>query len=76
MVDDEIEKSRREEEAHAAPAKRDAAEEERTKRLFSRIALKAKKAKDARAYAEALRNVKIREGSDEWKNAWKFFDSE
>ena len=76
MVDDEIEKSRRDEQTLAAPAKRDAAETQRLKKMFSKMALKAKKAKDARAYAEWLRRLKIREGSDEWKNAWKFFDSE
>lgn len=53
---------------------RDAAEE-RKKRKLAEDALKAIKAKDARTFTELLRQAGIREGSPEWKNAWKAFYS-
>jgi hypothetical protein len=37
--------------------------------------LQAKKAKDARAYGALLRLQNVRENSEEWKEAWKFFYS-
>lgn len=73
---DEIERVRAQEEGIASAAKREAAEKKRILKLFSEKALRAKKAKDARAYAELLRFLKIAEDSQEWKNAWKFFYSE
>lgn len=73
--DDEIEKTRREEQNLAARAKRDAAERERADKLFARKALQAKKAKDARAFVALLRLRNVPEDSQEWKNAWKFFYS-
>jgi hypothetical protein len=72
---EEIEQIRAQEQGLASGAKRDAAEKRRILRLFSEKALKAKRAKDARAYAEQLRFLKIAEGSMEWKSAWKFFYS-
>jgi len=72
---DEIEQVRTQEQGLAGAAKRAAAEKRKILKLFSRKALKAKKAKDARAYAEQLRFLKIAEGSAEWKNAWEFFYS-
>jgi len=49
--------------------------EERKKRLFAQAALKAIKAKDERAFSELLRSVGVKDGSPEWKNAWKAFRS-
>jgi hypothetical protein len=69
----EIEQSRTQDQGLASPAKREAAEKRKILKIFSQKALKAK---DARAYAEQLRLLKISENSVEWKNAWKFFYSE
>jgi hypothetical protein len=71
----EIEKTRRDEQSLATKAKREVAERERADKLFARKALQAKKAKDARAFATLLRLRNVPEGSQEWKNAWKFFYS-
>lgn len=77
MIDDsdEIEKARREEQSLAAKAKREAAAQARADKVFARKALQAKRAKDARAFATLLRLRNVPEGSQEWKNAWKFFYS-
>lgn len=72
---DEIGKARREEQSLAAKAKREAAEQERADKVFARKALQAKRAKDARAFSTLLRLRNVPEGSQEWKNAWKFFYS-
>ena len=73
--DDEIERTRREDQSLAAKAKREAAERRRGDNLFARRALQAKKAKDARAFATLLRLRNVPEGSQEWQNAWEFFYS-
>ena len=73
--DDEIDLSRLQDQALAGQAKRDADERKRTLKLFSKKALQAIRAKDARAYAEQLRLLKISEDSEEWRNAWKLFYS-
>jgi hypothetical protein len=44
-------------------------------KIFSKKALQEVRAKDARAYAEQLRLLKISEDSEEWRNAWKLFYS-
>jgi len=49
--------------------------EERKKRKLAEAGFKAIKAKDARTFTELLRQAGIREGSPEWKNAWKAFYS-
>ncbi len=49
--------------------------EERKKRKLAEDGLRVIKAKDARAFTELLRQAGIREGSPEWKNAWKAFYS-
>lgn len=76
-IDDneEIEKTRRQEQSLATKAKREAAERERGDKLFAKKALQAKKAKDARAYGTLLRLRNVPENSQEWTNAWKFFYS-
>ena len=51
------------------------AESERKKKKLAQDGLKAIKAKDARVFTELLRQAGIREGSPEWKNAWKAFYS-
>jgi translation initiation factor 2 alpha subunit (eIF-2alpha) len=53
----------------------DVAKEERKKKIFASAALKAKEAKDERAFSELLRSVGVKDGSPEWKNAWKAFRS-
>jgi hypothetical protein len=73
---DEIEQVRAQDQGLASPGKREAAEKRKILKIFSEKALKAKKAKDARAYAEQLRFLQISENSVEWKNAWKFSYSE
>jgi len=74
--DEEIEKSRQQEQAGASAAKREASERRKILRVFSEKALRAKRTKDARAYAEQLRRLKIDENSLEWKKAWEFFYSD
>ncbi len=76
VENDEIEKSRIQEQNLTVAAKREAAERKKLLKIFSEKALKAKRAKDARAYAQQLRLLKIAENSLEWKNAWKFFYSD
>jgi hypothetical protein len=73
--DDEIDLSRLQDQSLAGHAKREAAERKRILKIFSKKALQAIKAKDARAYAEQLRLLKISEDSEEWRNAWKLFYS-
>ena len=73
--DDEIDVSRLQDQSLAGQAKREAAERKRILKVFSKKALQAIKAKDARAYAEQLRLLKISEDSEEWRNAWKLFYS-
>ena len=68
--DDEIEASRIQGQA------RSFREKENIKDFFGRKALQAKRARDARAYGELLRRLKILEDSEEWKNAWKYCYSE
>ncbi len=48
---------------------------ERKIRKLAQDGLKAIKAKDARTFTELLQQAGIREGSPEWKNAWKAFHS-
>jgi len=50
-------------------------EAERKKKKLAEEGLKAIKAKVARVFTELLRQAGIREGSPEWKNAWKAFYS-
>ena len=63
--DDEIEDSRFQDQALTVGAKREASERKKMLKIFSRKALQAKKAKDARAYGELLRRLKIPEDSEE-----------
>ncbi len=51
------------------------ADAERKKKKLAEEGLKAIKAKDARVFTELLKQAGIREGSPEWKNAWKAFYS-
>jgi hypothetical protein len=51
------------------------ADAERKKGKLAKDGLRAIKAKDVRAFTELLRQAGIREGSPEWKNAWKAFYS-
>jgi len=73
--DDEIEDSRVQDQALSVGGKREASERKKILKIFSRKALQAKTAKDARAYGELLRRLKIAEDSEEWKNASKYFYS-
>jgi len=51
------------------------AEAERNKRKLAENGLRAIKNKDVRVFTELLRKAGVREGSPEWKNAWKAFYS-
>jgi hypothetical protein len=73
--EDEIEKSHGQDSSKSTPARRAAAEKRRRTKVYADMALKAKKAKDARAYAEVLRLGNVLEDSEEWKIAWKYFYS-
>ena len=73
LDDDEIKKVRRDEQSGLAPARRDAAEKKRQMKVFVESARKLRKAKDARAFAELLRDVEFQEGSEQWKAAWDYF---
>jgi hypothetical protein len=71
---DEIEDSRKEDQSsRPSKAKRDAIEQRRNRKIIGQAAARAKKAKDARAYGDCLRLLRIVENSPEWKNAWEFF---
>jgi len=59
----------------AGGAGRESAERERILRIFSEKALRAIQAKDARAFAVALREANVAENSPEWKRAWELFRS-
>ena len=71
--DDELEEFRRHEQSGRVAAKREAAEKRRQIKIFSAKAKRIKKASDARAYGELLREAKIREDSQQWKDAWDYF---
>ncbi len=73
LKDDEIEKSRTQDQALTAAAKREAAEKKRLIRILTGSALKAKKSKDARAFAKQLKLGNVSENSPEWKKAWDYF---
>ena len=72
---EQIEQARIEEQRLTVAAKREAAERKRADNLFAKKALEAKRANDQRAYATLLRLRNVPEGSEEWKNAWKYFFS-
>ena len=46
---------------------------ERKKQRMAAKALDAIRARDERAFAMHLREADVREGSDEWKRAWRVF---
>jgi hypothetical protein len=48
---------------------------ERKKKKLAQDGLQAIKTKDARLFTELLKQAGVPEGSPEWKNAWKIFDS-
>ena len=74
LSDDEIEKSRLEDQDRKpSKAKRDSAERRRRQKMVGEMLLKAKRLNDARAYAEALRFGNVHEDSVEWKRAWDYF---
>jgi hypothetical protein len=73
--DDEIEKTRAEDQGLVPKAKRLAAQRVREDKLFARKLGQAKRFNDARAFATLLRLRNVPEDSQEWKNAWKFFYS-
>jgi len=59
----------------AGGAGRESAQRERILKIFSGKELRAIQAKDARAFAVALREANVSEDSPEWKRAWEFFRS-
>jgi hypothetical protein len=73
--DDEIEDVRTTEQAGIgrAKAKRETRYKRRALAIFSEQALKAIKNRDARAFEYELRRLKVPEGSEAWRRAWKIF---
>jgi hypothetical protein len=72
--DDEIEESREEaQRSRPSRIKREAAAERKRKQAFSKKACRALKFNDERAFGEQLRLANVREGSEEWRRAWKYF---
>lgn len=75
LKDDEIEKSRKEEQSQSTRLKRDAAEKHREHMRLAAELQRIMKARDERAFSAALRRAGILEGSPEWTNAWKAYRS-
>jgi hypothetical protein len=74
LEDDEIEDFRVQEQGgRPSKAKRDAAEERKRQKSFSKKACQAIKANDERVFAAQLRLANVVENSEEWKRAWKYF---
>jgi hypothetical protein len=73
LGDDEIERSHAEDTKKRSKAEREALQEAKNRKIIAQAAARAKKANDARAYAQCLRLLRIVENSPEWKNAWEFF---
>jgi hypothetical protein len=59
----------------AGGASHESDERKRILKIFSGKALSAIQAKDARAFAVALREANVTENSPEWKRAWELFRS-
>jgi hypothetical protein len=72
---DEIERTCAQEQSLTGKPKREAAERKRLLKVFSQAALRAMKARDARAFTALLRHANVRENSPEWERAWKYFYS-
>ena len=73
LDDEDIKRVRREEQSGSAPARREAAEKNRRMKIFVERARRLRKTKDARAFAELLKDVDFQEGSEQWKAAWDYF---
>jgi hypothetical protein len=72
--DDEIDKSRVQDEIRQpSKIKSAAAERARRQKIIAGKLQEAKKLNDARAFAEVLRVGGIEHDSKEWKLAWKYF---
>jgi ribosomal protein S4 len=73
LDDDEIERSRVEEQSRTGAAKREAAERKREHLKLARELDRAMKARDERGFSAALRRAGILDGSPHWINAWKAY---
>src|SRR5260370_39564165 len=49
--------------------------EERKKRALAKAVLHAIRARDERAFSEALRRAGVKDGSPEWRKAWEIYRS-
>jgi hypothetical protein len=74
--DDDIERSRLEEQAGSGKAKRDAAEKNRTIKLFSVKMKQAKRLKDRFGYERLLDLQNVPRKSAEWNALWEYFYSD
>jgi hypothetical protein len=75
-IDPEVQEIIADEKRLVRGARKDAATTEKKRNRLARKALEAIQACDQRAFATHLRDAEIRDGSDEWKRAWKIFRQE
>ena len=73
LEDDEIERSRIQEQSRTNAAKREAVERKRELLRLARELDRTMKAKDERGFSAALRRAGILDGSPYWINAWKAY---
>jgi hypothetical protein len=73
FADDDIEKTRVQDQSLASKAKREAAERKREQAKLAKELDKTMKAKDERGFSAALRRAGILDGSAEWISAWKAY---
>jgi hypothetical protein len=74
-IDPEVEAVIADQKRLARGVGRESAETERRLKRVLRLAVKAIREQDQRAYAMLLRKADVREGTPEWERAWKAFHS-
>lgn len=72
-IDPEVREILADEQRLARGAAREAATTLKKRKRLARKAMEAIRARDERAFATHLREADVRDGSDEWKRAWKIF---
>jgi hypothetical protein len=74
--DDEIKRTRAEEQAGAAKAQRDAAERKRQLKLFEVRLREAKRLKDRRGFERLLELQNVKRQTAAWDALWQYFYSD
>jgi|HubBroStandDraft_5_1064220.scaffolds.fasta_scaffold1913397_1 putative heme degradation protein len=74
--DEEIERSRTEEQAGSTKAQREAAAKNRTIKLFAAKMKEAKRLKDRHGYEHLLELQNVRRKTAEWNALWEYFYSD